>query len=106
MLEADLAICGAGQTLYELARTKTPTVFIGIAENQKNNIKSWANFPYFSFAGWWNTKDIIGRLHKSFIKFDDNFEQIAEEIYSSDFIIDGSGSKNIVEEVLSYVRTK
>jgi len=106
MLEADLAICGAGQTLYELARTKTPTVFVGIAENQRNNIKSWANFPYFSFAGWWNTKDIIGRLHQSFIKFDDNFEQIAEEIYSSNFIIDGSGSKNIVEEVLSYVRTK
>ena len=77
-----------------------------IIENQKNNIKSWSNFAYFRFVGWWNNNDIIGRLHQSFIIFDDNFEQIAEEIYSSNFIIDGSGSKNIVEEVLSYVRTK
>jgi len=106
MLEADLAICGAGQTLYELARTKTPSLFVGIAENQKNNIKSWSNFPYFSFVGWWNSDDIIGRLHQSFIKFDKYFKQIAEDINSSDFLINGSGSKNIVKEVLSYVRTK
>ncbi len=106
MLKSDIAICGAGQTLYELARTKTPTFFIGIAKNQKNNIKSWSNNPFFNFVGWWNSSDIIGRLHESFVKFDEYFKEIAEDIYSSNFIIDGNGSKNIVEKVLSYVRTK
>lgn len=106
MKESDIAICGAGQTLYELARTKTPVLFIGIAENQKYNIQSWSDYPYFNFAGWWNRDNIIGRLRESFIKFDENFKQIAENIYSADLIIDGNGSKNIVEKILSYVRTK
>ena len=104
MSNSDLAICGAGQTLYELARVKTPVLFIGIAENQENNIKSWIDYPYFNFVGWWNSDDIIGRLRESFIQFDNNFKNIAGSIYSSKLIIDGQGSKRIVEKVMSYVR--
>jgi UDP-2,4-diacetamido-2,4,6-trideoxy-beta-L-altropyranose hydrolase len=106
MRQSDIAICGAGQTLNELARIKTPTLYIGIAENQKNNIESWSKHQYFNFVGWWNNDNIIGRLYESFIKFDENFEQLAEDIFSAELIIDGNGSNNIVEKVLSYVRTK
>lgn len=34
MVEADLAICGGGQTTYELAATATPAIAVTIAENQ------------------------------------------------------------------------
>jgi len=37
MMQCDLAVSAAGQTLYELARTGCPTVAVKIAENQHNN---------------------------------------------------------------------
>lgn len=102
MIKSDISICGAGQTLYELARTKTPSLFIGVAKNQENNIKSWDNFPYFKFIGWWNNKNIIGRLKESFFEFESKFKSISEQIYSDKLIINGQGSKNIVEKVIAY----
>lgn len=39
MLEADLAISGGGQTLYELAATGTPTIAIASADNQRRNVR-------------------------------------------------------------------
>jgi len=41
MLYSDIAITAAGQTLYELAVTGTPSIAIAVAENQKNNIHEW-----------------------------------------------------------------
>jgi len=41
MLSSDIAITAAGQTLYELAETGTPSIAIAVAENQKNNIQEW-----------------------------------------------------------------
>lgn len=41
MMSSDIAISAAGQTLYELAATGTPTIAISVVENQKNNIYEW-----------------------------------------------------------------
>lgn len=41
MLASDLAITAAGQTLYELAVTGTPSIAVAVAENQMNNIREW-----------------------------------------------------------------
>src|SRR2546422_1325880 len=38
MLGADLALCGGGQTTYELAATGTPAVAIRFADNQTQNL--------------------------------------------------------------------
>ena len=103
MLSTDLAICGGGQTLYELARLKTPALIIGIAKNQENNIKSWKNFQYFNFVGWWNSEDIIGRLREKLNYFFENFISIKNDLYYANSIIDGQGSRRIVKEVMSHV---
>lgn len=41
MLASDIAISAAGQTLYELAVTGTPTIAIAVADNQRGNILEW-----------------------------------------------------------------
>lgn len=41
MLSNDLTISAAGQTLYELAATGSPTIAITAADNQRNNILEW-----------------------------------------------------------------
>ncbi|MDA1348643.1 MAG: UDP-2,4-diacetamido-2,4,6-trideoxy-beta-L-altropyranose hydrolase [Chloroflexi bacterium] len=43
MLEADVVVSAAGQTLYELAATGTPTIAVKVAENQSRNIRSFAD---------------------------------------------------------------
>ncbi len=40
MLSSDVAISAGGQTLYELARTGTPTVAVSVADNQKKNVEA------------------------------------------------------------------
>jgi spore coat polysaccharide biosynthesis predicted glycosyltransferase SpsG len=45
MGEADLAVSGGGQTLYELAATGLPTVALGVASNQEGNLSSLAAVP-------------------------------------------------------------
>lgn len=41
MLSNDITISAAGQTLYELAVTGSPTIAIAVADNQRNNILEW-----------------------------------------------------------------
>lgn len=41
MVENDIAVTAAGQTLYELAVTGTPTIAVAVADNQMNNIREW-----------------------------------------------------------------
>ena len=41
MLAADVAISGAGMTLYELAATATPTVIVRMADNQRPNAEGF-----------------------------------------------------------------
>ncbi len=43
MLEADLAVSAAGQTLYELARTGCPTVAVRMAANQEGQLRAFAS---------------------------------------------------------------
>jgi len=62
MLESDIAISAGGQTLYELARTGTPTIAIGVAENQKGNIDGFLKNGLILFAGWWNNEVVWEKI--------------------------------------------
>jgi UDP-2,4-diacetamido-2,4,6-trideoxy-beta-L-altropyranose hydrolase len=106
ILKSDLVICGGGQTLFELARLKTPALIIGIAKNQENNIEFWQTKPFYKFVGWWNVSNIIGRLKHYLINFQTDFSKISEEIYKSPLLVDGQGSRRIVKEIFNYVRKK
>ena len=60
MLSCDLTISAAGQTLYELAVTGSPTIAVGVAENQKRNILGWKKRGFLI--------DTISHRDKNFIK--------------------------------------
>ena len=72
MMDCDIAISAAGQTLYELAATQTPTIAIGVADNQKNNIEGWLNIEVIRFAGWWNSNEIFDNINQKLRAFANN----------------------------------
>lgn len=51
MLAADLAVCGAGMTLYELAATGTPAITVCMADNQRPNADAFARAGAAPTAG-------------------------------------------------------
>ena len=53
MLSSDIAISAGGQTLYELARTGTPSIVISVAENQLRNARASHKAGFVKYIGWW-----------------------------------------------------
>src|SRR5262245_36305968 len=51
MVAADLAVCGAGMTLYELSATGTPAVTVCMADNQRPNAEAFAGRGVAPCAG-------------------------------------------------------
>lgn len=47
MLQADVAIAGAGQTLVELSRVGVPTVGVCVADNQKRHLRRWCELGFY-----------------------------------------------------------
>ena len=58
MLESDIALSAAGQTLYECAGTGLPAVVVAIAENQLRNAQGWQRAGFIEYAGWWEDTQI------------------------------------------------
>ncbi len=65
MSEADLAISGGGQTLYELAATGTPTISVQVAENQARNISALAAAGFLYMAGNVGQADLLDRVRNA-----------------------------------------
>jgi len=99
MLEADIAISAAGQTLYELARVGVPSIAIAVADNQMNNVKGWQKAGFISYAGWWEDANILEKVKKS-IKLLEN-KKIKERMSKTGrTFADGQGARRVVEVVL------
>ena len=49
MIESDIAISAAGQTLYELAKVGTPTIAVAVVKNQLNNVKGWQEAGFIEY---------------------------------------------------------
>src|SRR4030067_1625539 len=62
MLESDIAICGGGQTLYELARVGTPAIAVAVADNQMNNVIGWRKTGFIEYAGWWEDEGLLNKI--------------------------------------------
>jgi len=99
MLESDIAISAAGQTLYELARVGTPTVAIAIAKNQFDNVKGWVKTGFMEYAGWWSDKHVFNNIYNCLEKIA-SFQSRKEKNQKGILHIDGKGSKKIVSKII------
>lgn len=99
MLESDIAISAAGQTLYELARIGSPTIAVFIAKNQLFNVKGWIKTGFIEYAGWWSDRNILNNINNCLEKM--FFFKIREERKQKGILyIDGKGILRIVESIL------
>ena len=62
MLESDIAISAAGQTLNELARIGTPTITVLVASNQINHINYWDKKGFVQYAGAWDDENLLNTI--------------------------------------------
>ncbi|MEW6195432.1 MAG: glycosyltransferase [Bacteroidota bacterium] len=99
MLNSDIAISAAGQTLYELAVTGTPTIAIAVADNQKNNILGWKKKGFLIDPIFYNDinllRKIIGQINiLSSVKIRKKLS------YAGESNINGQGARSIISLLL------
>ncbi len=101
MLEADIAISAAGQTLYELARVGVPTIAIAVADNQMNNVKGWQKTDFIEYAGWWEEQDVLEKTANSLRLLQERETRQRRSVIGKTYV-DGQGARRIVEDILKY----
>ena len=106
MMNCDIAIAAAGQTLYELAVTGTPTIAVEVAENQKNNILEWHKAGFILEPISYNdinfTKKIIDQIEKlKSIRARKKISSIGKTK------VDGQGSRRVINYLIEkYCQTE
>jgi spore coat polysaccharide biosynthesis predicted glycosyltransferase SpsG len=104
MLEADLAISAAGQTLYELASAGCPTIGVAIADNQRGQLKALAEAGVLLMAGdATGNSDIvinIGRLLEPLLS---DFEARTTLASAAQRTIDGQGACRVAEAIINAI---
>lgn len=99
MLEADIALTAAGQTLYELAATGTPAVVVTVADNQEAQARAFADAGAMALAGRWGearTTREVGRL----LDVLRNPGVRDEMSVTARRLVDGRGSQRVARAVL------
>jgi UDP-2,4-diacetamido-2,4,6-trideoxy-beta-L-altropyranose hydrolase len=98
MLKSDIAISAAGQTIYELIKTETPFIPIQIIDNQENNVKGLLKFELVNRVLYSDSVNLIDELLFE-LQFLNRFESRLSLNKKMKGIIDGLGSKRIIDEL-------
>ncbi len=99
MLNADLAITAAGQTIYELLATQTPFIPIQIIGNQENNVRSLLKYNPQQIILRFDDSDLVGNLNKT-LELYSSIEYRKNHNWGYKNLIDGRGPKRIVDYLL------
>ena len=99
MINADIVITTAGQTIYESIAAQTPFIPIQVIENQKNNINSLLKYNPEQIVLKYDDINFTENLNKAFNIYAD-LEYRKKNIDCYRGLIDGYGSKRIVDCLL------
>jgi UDP-2,4-diacetamido-2,4,6-trideoxy-beta-L-altropyranose hydrolase len=101
MQDSDIAISSGGSTLYELCACGTPTLSFILADNQYDLVKKLDELGYVINLGWYNEihqQDLIHQLNT----LCNNYEQRSAISNHMQLLVDGNGTRRIVEQILNY----
>ncbi len=102
MLDADIAISAAGQTLYELVRLGVPTIAVTVVNNQLKHSHSLKMAGCLLYVSKYSEKDLIENI----FRYLDSLNYTRRKIISrrGKKMVDGQGARRTVVEIISYVR--
>lgn len=99
MISSDIAITAAGQTLYELAVTGTPTIAIAVAENQSNNIREWKKKGFLLDVIQHNDRFYLRKINEHFKKLESvSVRKKISKIGRDN--VDGQGPRRVVNYLI------
>jgi len=99
MLTADVAICGGGQTLYELARVGVPAIATHLIENQRFDVEGWRRTGAIRVAGSWDDPSLMARVLDALKSLESPGER-ATVSRAGRSLIDGGGARAIRDRLL------
>ena len=102
MLAADLAVCGAGMTLYELAAVGTPAITVCMADNQRPNAAAFARAGAAPTAGWSRDPDLTAGVERALRALLDRAAR-ADVARRAHRLVDGRGAARVVQWMLESV---
>jgi spore coat polysaccharide biosynthesis predicted glycosyltransferase SpsG len=95
MLDCDLAVCGGGQTLYELAACGVPAVAIELIENQHQDLINFAAAGFIDFAGHWQDDDLWLKLGHALATLQRSPTTLAQRAATGQSLVDGQGAGRV-----------
>ena len=100
MLEADLAVSAAGQTLYELAAVGCPTIAFAVAANQLGQLEALAESGFLVSAGDAEKDDVIAvtRQAVSCLLPDVNARSVMAAVGQG--LVDGGGAMRVARAIV------
>jgi UDP-2,4-diacetamido-2,4,6-trideoxy-beta-L-altropyranose hydrolase len=95
MFQADIAISGGGQTLYELVATGTPTIALQVAENQARNLRDFAANNALLFAARSDAHDLSSHIREAFRTLISSTDKRMRLSEAAKLILDGRGPERV-----------
>ena len=102
MQRVDLCIAGGGQILNELAYLGVPTIAIGLAENQLENVKSWKKIGFLEYIGWHKDKDLLKKMNMAVNKFITYPERVKRSKLGRKYV-DGKGALRVADRIFKKI---
>lgn len=100
LLEADLAVSGGGQTLYELARVGCPTVAVQVGMDQAGQLQALAEAGCVRSAGKAGEGDVLARVGAATLSLLEDRPAREAMAQAGQRLVDGQGALRVAAELL------
>jgi len=105
MLASDLALCGGGQTTYELAATGTPAIAIRTAGNQTVNLEGLSAAGSLVWGGDVNDADLEAKITRELKALAGDTSRRAAMSRAGRVLVDGQGAARVARALLDLTET-
>lgn len=106
ILAADVAVSGAGMTLYELAAAGTPAIVVGMSDNQRANVEGFGRAGAALAAGWADEPGLREGLAAALRRLVDDRDLRARVAARARDLVDGQGALRVAREILRPVTSR